>query len=109
MLQAMDRAQRLGQQRIVNVYQLLTRDSLEDKIMGLQPFKLEMATFVVSQDSVSLKSMYAGRLLDPFTLGRAPWHKVSPCALTSRTSCACRLRQCVNIGGLHDCLPFVHY
>lgn len=67
-LQAMDRAHRLGQKRTVNVYRLLTRDSLEDKIMGLQRFKLDVANSVVNQDNVSLKSMDAGRLLDLFSL-----------------------------------------
>ena len=67
-LQAMDRAHRLGQRRTVNVYRLLTRDSLEDKIMGLQRFKLDVANSVVNQDNVSLKTMDAGRLLDLFTL-----------------------------------------
>lgn len=66
----MDRAHRLGQRRTVNVYRLLTRDSLEEKIMGLQRFKLEMANSVVNQDNVSLKTMDAGRLLDLFTLDK---------------------------------------
>lgn len=66
----MDRAHRLGQKRTVNVYRLLTRDSLEDKIMGLQRFKLDVANSVVNQDNVSLKSMDAGRLLDLFTLDK---------------------------------------
>lgn len=33
-LQAMDRAHRLGQKRTVNVYRLITRGTLEEKIMG---------------------------------------------------------------------------
>ncbi len=78
MLQAMDRAHRLGQRRTVNVYRLLTRDSLEDKIMGLQRFKLEMANSVVNQDNVSLKSMDAGRLLDLFTLEKDGKGTVAP-------------------------------
>ena len=32
----MDRAHRLGQKRAVNVYRLLTRGTLEERIMGLQ-------------------------------------------------------------------------
>lgn len=64
----MDRAHRLGQKRTVSVYRLLTKDSLEDKIMGLQRFKLDVANSVVNQDNVSLKTMDAGRLLDLFTL-----------------------------------------
>lgn len=71
-MQAMDRAHRLGQKRTVNVYRLLTRNSLEDKIMGLQRFKLDVANSVVNQDNVSLKSMDAGRLLDLFSLENKP-------------------------------------
>lgn len=34
-LQAMDRAHRIGQKRVVNVYRLITKGTLEEKIMGL--------------------------------------------------------------------------
>lgn len=42
-VQAMDRAHRLGQKRTVNVYRLLVRATLEEHIMGLQRFKLDVA------------------------------------------------------------------
>ena len=63
----MDRAHRLGQSRTVNVYRLLTRGTLEEKIMGLQQFKLDVAAAVVNQDNVSLDGMDTSRLLDLFT------------------------------------------
>ena len=37
----MDRAHRLGQRRTVNVYRVLTRGTLEERIMGTQRFKLD--------------------------------------------------------------------
>lgn len=33
-LQAMDRAHRIGAKKVVNVYRLITRGTLEEKIMG---------------------------------------------------------------------------
>ncbi|KAH8924423.1 hypothetical protein BT69DRAFT_1241102 [Atractiella rhizophila] len=68
-LQAMDRAHRLGQRRVVNVYRLITRATLEEKIMGLQRFKLSVANTVVSQQNSSLASMDTDQLLDLFTIG----------------------------------------
>ena len=42
-LQAIDRAHRIGQVRTVNVYRLILRDTLEQKIMSLQSFKKNLA------------------------------------------------------------------
>jgi TATA-binding protein-associated factor len=53
----MDRAHRIGQKSVVNVYRLITRDTLEEKIMGLQRFKLNIANSVVNEDNASLKNM----------------------------------------------------
>lgn len=66
-LQAMDRAHRLGQERTVNVYRILTRGTLEGKIMGLQRFKMSIANSVVSKDNASVKTMDTGKLLDLFS------------------------------------------
>jgi TATA-binding protein-associated factor len=64
--QAMDRAHRLGQKRTVNVYRLLMRDTLEEKIMGMQRFKIDVANAVVNTDNISLKNMDTAQLLDLF-------------------------------------------
>ena len=47
--QAMDRAHRLGQRRTVSVYRLITKGTLEERIMGLQRFKMDVAAAVVNQ------------------------------------------------------------
>lgn len=67
-LQAMDRAHRIGQKKVVNVYRLITRKSLEEKIMGLQKFKLMTANTVVSDKNASMDTMATEHLFDLFNL-----------------------------------------
>ncbi|GMM51207.1 DNA-binding ATPase [Starmerella bacillaris] len=66
-LQAMDRAHRLGQKRVVNVYRLITRHTLEERIMGLQQFKLNIASSVINQQNKGLLSMGTEQILDLFS------------------------------------------
>ncbi|KAG0149490.1 hypothetical protein CROQUDRAFT_687820 [Cronartium quercuum f. sp. fusiforme G11] len=67
-LQAMDRAHRLGQKKVVNVYRLITRATLEEKIMGLQRFKLNIATSIVNQQNSNLSSLDTDQILDLFNI-----------------------------------------
>ncbi|KAA1101050.1 TATA-binding protein-associated factor mot1 [Puccinia graminis f. sp. tritici] len=67
-LQAMDRAHRLGQKKVVNVYRLITRATLEEKIMGLQRFKMNIATSIVNQQNSNLASLNTNEILDLFNV-----------------------------------------
>lgn len=67
-LQAMDRAHRIGQKKVVNVYRLITRNTLEEKIMSLQQFKIHTARTVISSDNTSIASMQTDQVLDLFSL-----------------------------------------
>ena len=48
-MQAMDRAHRIGAQRTVNVFRLISSGTLEEQIMGLQRFKLHIAASLVNE------------------------------------------------------------
>lgn len=62
------------QKRVVNVYRLITRGTLEEKIMGLQKFKMSIANTVISQDNASLQSMGTDQLLNLFSLDKVTPH-----------------------------------
>ena len=50
------------------MYRLITRHTIEEKIMGLQQFKVKTANTVISADNSSLQSMATERILDLFSL-----------------------------------------
>ncbi|KAL6713330.1 TATA-binding protein-associated factor mot1 [Lecanora helva] len=68
-IQAMDRAHRIGQKKVVNVYRLVTRGTLEEKILNLQRFKIDVASTVVNQQNAGLATMETDQILDLFNLG----------------------------------------
>ena len=47
--QATDRAHRIGQQKNVTVYKLITKDSIEEKVLELQETKWELADRIIGQ------------------------------------------------------------
>ena len=63
----MDRAHRLVQPKVVNVHRLIMRGTQEEKITGLQKFKVSVANAVINADNASLNSMDTTQLLDLFT------------------------------------------
>ncbi|KAK8964573.1 putative chromatin-remodeling complex ATPase chain [Platanthera guangdongensis] len=65
--QAMDRAHRLGQRKVVNVHRLIMRGTLEEKVMSLQKFKVSIANSVINAENASMKTMNTDQLLDLFT------------------------------------------
>ncbi|VDN34777.1 unnamed protein product, partial [Gongylonema pulchrum] len=67
-LQAMDRAHRIGQKCTVNVYRLITEDSVEQNIVRLQKFKTDTAKALVGADNRSLHTMATEQLVELFTM-----------------------------------------
>ena len=66
--QAMDRAYRIGQTRNVTVYKLVSRGTLEEKILARQSEKLSLAEGVIGADAGGFKDLSRDELLDLFTL-----------------------------------------
>ena len=56
-LQAMDRAHRLGQNRAVTVYRLVTESTIEQRLMSAQRFKLAMTSAVVKESDSTLEKI----------------------------------------------------
>jgi SWI/SNF-related matrix-associated actin-dependent regulator of chromatin subfamily A member 5 len=55
-LQAMDRAHRIGQKSMVNVYRLITENTVEEKIVERQMIKLKWDSLVIQQQKNSQKN-----------------------------------------------------
>jgi superfamily II DNA or RNA helicase len=61
--QAIDRAHRIGQSRRVFAYRLITRDTVEEKVLALQSTKRELADAIINADNSILKNITGDDLL----------------------------------------------
>lgn len=62
--QATDRAHRIGQKKVVSVYKLIVKDSIEEKILKLQEMKKSLADEILSGEMGGLMNMSRDDLLD---------------------------------------------
>ncbi|KAI5144966.1 TATA-binding protein-associated factor [Nematocida parisii] len=76
-LQAMDRAHRIGQKKSVNVFRLISKNTIEESIMSLQRFKNYIANTVVNQQNVEVESMDTSNALERLTREKLPKEKAS--------------------------------
>jgi SNF2 family DNA or RNA helicase len=63
-LQAMDRAHRIGQKKTVEVFRLITADSIEEKLISLQTFKKYIANNVVDKTNLKETGINANNFMN---------------------------------------------
>ena len=61
--QATDRAHRIGQQNKVNVYSLISKDSIEEKVLQLQQAKQKLADNLLNNEKVTSSKLTKEDLL----------------------------------------------
>ncbi len=66
--QAQDRAYRIGQKRNVTVYRLITKGTIEEKILRFQERKKALAEALIEEDKQGFKNLTREELLALFTL-----------------------------------------
>lgn len=62
--QATDRAHRIGQKKVVTVYKLIAKDSIEEKIVRMQELKKNLADEILSGETGGLAQMSREELLE---------------------------------------------
>ena len=65
-MQATDRAYRIGQTRKVFAYKLISKDSVEEKIVKLQDSKRELVESLISTEETFFKSLTKDDILELF-------------------------------------------
>lgn len=61
--QASDRAHRIGQDKVVSVFKLITKGTIEERIRELQKRKAQLADNILNGDTISLSSLSKNELL----------------------------------------------
>jgi hypothetical protein len=61
--QAIDRAHRIGQSRRVFAYRLITRDTVEEKVLALQATKRDLADAIINADNSVLRNITGDDLM----------------------------------------------
>lgn len=61
--QATDRAHRIGQEKQVTVFKLITKGTIEENILRLQETKKDLAEQIITEGTVSLSSLTAEDIL----------------------------------------------
>jgi SNF2 family DNA or RNA helicase len=61
--QAIDRAHRIGQSRRVFAYRLITRDTVEEKVLALQATKRDLADAIINADNSLLRNITGDDLM----------------------------------------------
>jgi SNF2 family DNA or RNA helicase len=66
--QATDRAHRIGQENVVQVFKLITKDTIEEKIIELQNKKKDLINAVIQDGEVFINKLTEEELLDLFKI-----------------------------------------
>jgi len=61
--QATDRTHRIGQKNTVTVYKLISKDTIEEKILSLQKNKKELADSIITGENVDITKMSRDELV----------------------------------------------